>query len=60
MFACFEYLPVILAIGFWSIVPPSRFIEDKLPGSKARARELEIEPKLTPVTSDETDVSQRV
>jgi hypothetical protein len=62
MFACFEYLPVILAVGLWSIIPPSRFIEDKLPGSEARARrnELEVEPKLEAVRSDETEVSSRV
>ena len=62
MFACFEYLPVILAVGLWSIVPPSRFIEDKLPGSAARARrnELESEPKLQAVRSDETETSSRV
>jgi hypothetical protein len=64
MFACFEYLPVILAIGFWSIVPPSRFVEDQLPGSEARARrnelETESEPKLAAVRSDETEASSRV
>jgi hypothetical protein len=56
MFACFEYLPVILAVGLWSIVPPSRFIEDKLPGGKARAQRLESEneQKLEAVRSDET------
>lgn len=64
MFACFEYLPVILAVGLWSIVPPSRFIEDKLPGSEARARRNELEneqePKLQAVRSDETEVSSNV
>ena len=62
MFACFEYLPVILAVGLWSIIPPSRFIEDKLPGSEARARrnELEVETKLEAVKSDETEASSKV
>jgi hypothetical protein len=60
MFACFEYLPVILAVGLWSIVPPSRFIEDKLPGSVARAEEMKEEPKLAAVSSDETEAARRV
>jgi hypothetical protein len=59
MFACFEFLPVILAVGLWSIVPPSRFIEDKLPGWEKRAERLraegeEAKPKLMPISSEES------
>lgn len=61
MFACFEFVPVILAAGLWSIVPPSAFIEDKLPGSEKRAQQLESEkPKLVHAPSEESDASTRV
>lgn len=61
MFAGFEYIPVILAAGLWSIVPPRRFIEDQLPGSAQRARDAEMEkPKLTHAPSEESDASTRV
>jgi hypothetical protein len=60
MFAAFEYLPVILAVGLWSAVPPSRFIEDKLPGSESRAARKGEEPKLEAVHSDNTESSSRV
>lgn len=58
MFACFEFVPVILAIGLWSIVPPSRFIEDRLPGCEQRAQAIESEkPKLVPTASEESHPS---
>lgn len=67
MFGCFEFLPVILAVGLWSVVPPSRFIEDKLPGSEKRAERLRAggegqweegeKPKLMPTASEQSDPS---
>lgn len=59
MFACFEFVPVILAVGLWSIIPPSRYIEDKLPGSQKRAEAVAVEekPKLVPTASEDSDAS---